>query len=255
MYPKLCMCKSEHSFLRRAFFRFIITFLHNSHHTKNQINKSSLPSISNYLKKYYKPHPLPIGRIKMGASPATFHSLKKSPFCELILTPGFYDSSLPAPTWEIHKPYTTSLLWSWDTLAHCFPSFLWTAIMMMTIYIYLLLFIYWYIFSLFFSHLCFCLPKSLWKVFEGSHCVICLYPYLLPSWILSRNGGRKTLRAKAGTRLAEPMEWGVCLDKHSPCPWEIINLHPPVTMWVDALCHFQKLFFQRALIIIDLVGY
>ena len=98
---------------------------------------------------------------------------------------------------------------------------------MMTIYIYLLLFIYWYIFSLFFSHLCFCLPKSLWKVFEGSHCVICLYPYLLPSWILSRYGGRRTLRATAGTRLAEPMEWGVCLDKHSPCPWKIINLHPP----------------------------
>ena len=134
--------------------------------------------------------------------------------------------SPPAPNWEIYKPYITSLPWSWDTLAHCFPSFLWTAIMMLTIYIYLLLFIYWYIFSLFFSHLCFCLPKSLWKVFEGSHCVICLYPYLLPSWMLSRNGGRRTLRAKAGTRLAEPMEWGVCLDKHSPCPWKIINSHP-----------------------------
>ena len=106
MYPKLCMCKLEHSFLRRAFFRFIITFLHNSHHTKNQINKSSLPSISNYLKKYYnKPHPLPIGRIKMGASPAIFHSLKESPFfCELILTRGFYGFSPPPQSEKSTNP-------------------------------------------------------------------------------------------------------------------------------------------------------
>ena len=125
--PQIMYVQIRAFYSEKGFFRFLITFLHHSHHTKNQIKKSSLPSISNYLKKYYKPHPLPICKIKMGASPAIC-SLKESPFfCELILTGGFYGFSPPTPTWEIHKPYITSLPWSWDTLAHCFPSFLWTA--------------------------------------------------------------------------------------------------------------------------------
>lgn len=85
-------------FSEKGFFRFLITFLHYSLHTKNQINKSSLSSISNYLKKYYMPHPLPICKIKMGASPSIC-SLKESPFfCERILTGGFYGPPLsPGP--------------------------------------------------------------------------------------------------------------------------------------------------------------